>query len=173
MRNDEMSLYNNDAIKHEKQKVLEAIKKLFMFQNKLVKDELVSEWGAELISRRYTSEQVVRALKSLEGESLGHIDFGMIVKALEHTPESTGKELCLVCGDENEQGEYIASGYVTGLNIPLDAMPTETRLACTCEKGQRLAKKFQIRQWDGKAEMPIKNGIIKIFDKQSDKYPKD
>jgi hypothetical protein len=167
----EISGCNNNALKLETKYISEALKRLFIFQNKLSKPELIAEWSAELSRRKYGSQQVWQALKNLEDESLIHIDFATVIKALESIPKTLEKELCMQCGDINDEGEFIASGYIVGLEILASKVCYEKRLACTCSKGRKIAEKSKILAWNGKDIMTTKLGHIKIFDKHSREYP--
>jgi hypothetical protein len=153
----EISFYTSEILDEEKRKIGNEINRLCLLQNKTIKLEAIAEITRELIRRGYHSNQVQQAINSLADQDMPRISLGAILDEINETPQEGFAHLCLRCGDQDHNGDYIASGYLPALEIANDGLScNEVRIACNCSKGKNIASEFGVTLWNGKDRMESK-----------------
>jgi hypothetical protein len=169
-----ISIYTSEILDTEKRKIEEQLARLGRLQNKPVKDEVLAEMVGELVRRGYHSGQISDAVDKLADQELPKISLTVILQSLRENPDRDGfEDLCVVCGDKDHNGDYIASGYLPALEVSQDGSWNEVRIACNCQKGRRIAQKSGITVWDGNEQMTSKKKktTLTVYNKNSDEYP--
>jgi hypothetical protein len=169
-----ISVYTSEILDTEKKKMEEHLVRLALLQNKPLKDDVLAVIVTDLIKRGYHSGQVSDAVDKLADQDLPKISLNVILQQLRDNPSRQGfEDLCVVCGDKDHNGNYIASGYLPAIETTDDGYCHEVRVACNCHKGKRLAHKFGLTLWNGKDQMfsKKKKSTLMVYNKNSDEYP--
>jgi hypothetical protein len=169
-----ISVYTSEILDAEKRKIEEHLARLARLQNKPISDEVLADIVGDLIKRGYHSGQVSDAVDKLADQELQRISLPVILQQLRENPVKEGfEDLCVVCGDKDHNGDYIASGYLPALETTDDGYCHEVRVACNCQKGKRISQKSGIMLWNGKEQMysKKKKSTLTVYNKNSDEYP--
>jgi hypothetical protein len=170
-----ISVYTSEIIDTEKKKVHEHLARLSRLQNKPISEKVLTTIVTDLIKRGYHSAQVSDAVDKLADQDLPKISLHVILQQLQQDiPSSQGfDDLCLLCGDKDYNGDFIASGFLPALETSDDGLCHEVRVACNCNKGKRLAHKFALTLWNGKDQMfsKKKKSTLTVYNKNSDEFP--
>jgi hypothetical protein len=162
---EEISVYTSEILDDEKRKIGDEISRLSLLQNRTLKPDAIAEITRELIKRGYHSGQVKEAVNKLADQDLQRISLSVLVEELRGIPFSHAVDYCIRCGDIDQNGDYVASGYLPALEVSDDSYCHEVRIACNCQKGKRIAQKFGITLWNGNDRMESKkrNLILKFL----------
>jgi len=135
-------------------RAIEAVTRAYNLQNRNLKPDVLNAIVEELFEEEVRIEAVESACKRLS-KTPDMVSFYNIMQEISNSGtggSSSGYEVCKHCGTKNEQGEYVATGYMSAVRKdakePHKALGNSA-LACCCDMGGRIASKSNILRWNG------------------------
>lgn len=136
-----------EFLEQEAKKIEKLVKQLYVAQGLYNDKESINFITDQLLKKDYDFKRLEKALDKLYVQELSSITLKLIIETVEEMPRFIEEKIsCPYCQDSSK----MPTGYVFGRFQSDDGYVSNLSLACCCETGERIAKKNNMRQWDGK-----------------------